>query len=189
MMQADDTPSAPEALVLDFVEQFLNHPGADEATMRRVLVRKGISREDAWLLVQFAPTAFCRVALRSSGVAFLDSYLSYRPDPRVEIRRLFKDQAIYAAACRVAEVLIANGFVHERVIPIAAGSAEFNALKQLDSFNLMAALGLAPKASGGWRARLRKLLAIQEAEPGVGKLDHVRLTEPILFEYEPGDDE
>lgn len=188
-MHADDSEQAAEALVKTFVEEFERFPGADEETLLYVLSRSGVSRENAWYLIQFVPTAFCRVAFQHSGLAFPLTYISLHPQTKAEARRSFPDQPLYMAARQVAEALVAEGLLHERVLPIAELSAEFNALRQLGSFNVTEALASAPKTPGRWRALLRRLPAGPKRERETGQLGGVQFSEPILFEYLPQSEE
>src|SRR6266542_2231062 len=129
-MSAPGEPT-PEAVVRTAVDVFLAHPGRNQATVLSALEAAGLPPEQAWVVYQLVPTAFCRVALRHSRVGFLTTYFSQNPDAGERTALEFATQPTYAAAVRVAEERIAGGLVQQQLLPIVGYSAEYNAIVNL----------------------------------------------------------
>ncbi len=128
----DDAPaSSPEALVATAVDVFLRHPGQGQDAILDGLAQEGVPPESGWLLYQLVPTAFCRVALRHTGITFPDIYLAQHPDTGARVTRAFTDEPLYVAAVQEATARIAGGLVRGALLPIVAHSAEFDAINKL----------------------------------------------------------
>jgi hypothetical protein len=120
-----------EEIVNRAVDVFLANPGGDQRALLSALEAAGLSPTHAWLAYQFVPMAFCRIALRHSGVGFPTVFLSRDPDTGAETSQEFAAQPIYTAAVKVADERIAGGLVQQRLMPIVGHSAEFTAINQL----------------------------------------------------------
>jgi hypothetical protein len=117
-----------EGLIDKCLDVFLTHREADEPTILRELVARGIQPKLAWQLIQFVPMAFCHRLLRGTGVLFPESFLAQDPRTEARTRGELKDVPLYVEAAEMAEAWIADGVPREQWIAIAGRSAEYHVI-------------------------------------------------------------
>jgi hypothetical protein len=107
---------------------FRNSPELDDESVFRALVKLGIERSLAARIVEFLPSAYCRVMLGKSGVQFSNTFT--RGTAQMEPESLSCEPAWNALVAH-AKADIRGGAASHQVLMVAGRSAEFQAINQM----------------------------------------------------------
>jgi len=107
---------------------FRNSPELDDESVFRALVDRGIERSLVARIVEFLPSAYCRVLLRNSGVQFSNSFT--RAASPLKIQSL-SWVPVWVPLLAYAESEIRGGAGSHELLRVAGRSAEFQAINQM----------------------------------------------------------
>jgi len=107
---------------------FRNSPQLDDKSAFRALVQRGIERSLAAHIVEFLPSAYCRVLFLNSGVQFSNSFTRTESPRKIQS---FSWLPIWVPFLAYAESEIRRGVGRDELLMVAGRSAEFHAINQL----------------------------------------------------------
>ena len=108
------------------VDAIRRDPDADQDGLLAALGGCGLTPAEAWRAYQFLPIAYVHVAFR--GVGFQPGYETIDWDTGERRRHRLADEPVYAAGVASAERRLAAGGAVADLVPVAARSAEFDAV-------------------------------------------------------------
>jgi hypothetical protein len=104
--------------------------GSSEDQLITTLVEAGFDQARAIKLVEFIPLAYGRVWMEGKGVQFTDYYLRMSVDEKSYTEHELEDEPVYREAVAAAQSEINDGAEFDVFFPIAARSAEFQAINR-----------------------------------------------------------
>ena len=107
---------------------FRNTPQLDDKSAFRALVQRGIERSLAAHIVEFLPSAYCRVLFLKSGVQFANSFTRTESPRKIQS---FSWLPIWVPFLAYAESEVRRGVGRDELLMVAGRSAEFHAINQL----------------------------------------------------------
>jgi hypothetical protein len=107
---------------------FRNSPQLDDKSVFRALVERGIERSLAAQIVEFLPSAYCRVFFLNSGAQFSNSFTRTESPRKIQS---FSWLPVWVTFLAYAESEIRGGAGRHQLMMVAGRSAEFHAINQL----------------------------------------------------------
>jgi hypothetical protein len=120
-----------ECTIILAVNTFRNYPALTDEAIYHKLVKHGLSRVVAARLVEFLPSAYCRVILESTGARFAESFRRKRRDGTISHEIELKSDPIWNAVIAFAQKDVNAGLSREAKLRLAGRSAEFQAANKL----------------------------------------------------------
>jgi hypothetical protein len=113
----------------EFIEVFHNNRQADNVTMAKILISKGIDEEIAWKVINFMPIAFNRVMLASEEINFKTTYVVLIDDS-TQMKKSLIEEDIFNQSILLAQSKIGN-MSGDIWLSVAGRSAEFHVINEL----------------------------------------------------------
>jgi hypothetical protein len=124
-----------EQRIYQFVQVIAQSPEADDDTVVESLVKIGLPRIDAELLLAFIPSAFAWIVMQKMGLESFPSTFYLCDEKDVETEYLLSSQHYFSSALLIAEDIFSNGYTPQiskaLYQSIALRSAEMNATNSL----------------------------------------------------------
>jgi hypothetical protein len=110
---------------------FRSSPELTDEDICRVLVAKGIERRLAARLVEFLPTAYCRVILEPTGARFPETFQRSRTDGTITPQLSLASEPVWLAVLEYARRELKQGLSRDDKLRLAGRSAEFRMANEL----------------------------------------------------------
>jgi len=107
---------------------FRDLPQLDDKSVFRALVQRGVERSLAAHIVEFLPSAYCRVLFLNSGVQFANSFTRAESPRKIQSLSWLP---VWVPFLAYAESEIRGGVGHHELLVVAGRSAEFHAINRL----------------------------------------------------------
>jgi hypothetical protein len=107
------------------------HPHIDLDELSELLQCETVNADDAECLIAFVPMAFAHAILSPLGVGLPTKFLVRDFDTGVTEHGWLREEPIFVAARTVADAMLSADAERQRVLEVAAGSAEMQVAKDL----------------------------------------------------------
>jgi hypothetical protein len=108
-----------------------NSPDLEDEEIHGALIEAGLESQLAARIVEFLPTAYCRVLLAHSGVHFAKTFQRCRSDGSFSEHLPLESEPVWSAAIEFAHWEVEQGITSQEQVVVAARSAEFQAINDL----------------------------------------------------------